>query len=189
MRRPSRTPRIPGSPHPWERIKIVQGGRRGYVPEATREYENRVAVFGKQAMAKKRMDTITEPVFVVAQFLVPRTREKHVFGGTLGGKKFITGSRPCTANARYRWPVRAEDGDLDNFLKAAKDGLVKGGVIADDRLIVSVMSWKEWDPDNQGRTLLIVYLDVPSSVDAIKALVTTRVLTVDKKDRKRAAIY
>lgn len=47
---------------------------------------------------------------------------------------------PTPAKPKYRWPTR--DGDLDKLERAVLDGMVKGGLLVDDRHVTKLTSEK-----------------------------------------------
>jgi Holliday junction resolvase RusA-like endonuclease len=93
------------------------GVMRTVTPDETRQYEEAVALVCRRAMADARAETFRCPL---EQEIVFR------FEGD-----------PAT------WPVAAADGDFDNLLKAVLDGMEKGGVFTNDRLVVRSTELKE----------------------------------------------
>lgn len=44
------------------------------------------------------------------------------------------------ARPTYRYPVQ----DVDKLARATVDGLVRGGVLSDDKHVVQLIAWKRW---------------------------------------------
>ena len=59
---------------------------------------------------------------------------------------------PRPKRPKYGWPVI---GDIDKLERACLDGLVQGGLIADDRHVVSLRSSKRFAPGSTGVTLRV----------------------------------
>ncbi len=95
-----------------------------YTPEKTREFEKAVAQCGLVAKAKAGVLSwssfpICVPVVALMTFYMVRPQ-------------------------RPKWPVPAGRPDLDNVEKSVLDGLVAGGVLKDDALIVDKVSRKRY---------------------------------------------
>ena len=58
---------------------------------------------------------------------------------------------PRPANPTYDWPTK--DGDVDKLERAVLDGLVRGGLIVDDRHVIDLCSSKRFGPP--GVTVMI----------------------------------
>ena len=58
---------------------------------------------------------------------------------------FFTMPRP--AKPRYRWP--SKDGDIDKLARTALDGLVRGGLLTDDRHVVDLIVHKRFAANDE----------------------------------------
>ncbi|WP_416406505.1 RusA family crossover junction endodeoxyribonuclease [Paracidovorax citrulli] len=107
---------IPGDPvaKARPRAAMVGGHARLYTPAKTEKYEARVAVFGQQAMAGCPAFTGPVALSVTALFSIPPSWPKK-----------------RQAAARAGTELHTKKPDLDNVIKAIKDGL-NGIVWADD---------------------------------------------------------
>lgn len=120
---------VPGTPAPKARPRLAK--RHVYTPASTSAYEQRIAKAAAKAMGKKRPSI--RPASVTLAFVLPPLK------------------RDCPEFATAR-------GDLDNYVKAALDGL-NGVVYADDKQVVGLAAGKYWgDPDNEVGTKVSVYL-------------------------------
>lgn len=107
---------IPGDPvaKARPRAAMVGGHARLYTPAKTEKYEARVAVFGQQAMAGRAPLEGALALSVVALFPIPASWPKK-----------------RQAAARAGTELHTKKPDLDNVIKAIKDGL-NGIVWGDD---------------------------------------------------------
>lgn len=107
---------IPGDPvaKARPRAAMVGGHARLYTPAKTEKYEARVAVFGQQAMAGRPALEGAVALSVTALFPIPPSWPKK-----------------RQAAARAGTELHTKKPDLDNVIKAIKDGL-NGIVWADD---------------------------------------------------------
>lgn len=113
---------IPGDPvaKARPRAAMVGGRARLYTPAKTEKYEARVAVFGQQAMAGRPALTGAVALSVAAYFPIPASWPKKRQEAARTGAELHT-KRP----------------DLDNVLKAIKDGL--NGIVWGDDSQVAVL--------------------------------------------------
>lgn len=113
---------IPGDPvaKARPRAAMVGGRARLYTPAKTEKYEARVAVFGQQAMAGRPALTGAVALSVAAYFPIPASWPKKRQEAARAGAELHT-KRP----------------DLDNVLKAIKDGL--NGIVWGDDSQVAVL--------------------------------------------------
>ncbi len=113
---------IPGEPvaKARPRAAMVGGRARLYTPAKTEKYEARVAVFGQQAMAGHPALAGAVALSVAAYFPIPPSWPKKRQEAARAGIELHT-KRP----------------DLDNVLKAIKDGL--NGIVWGDDSQVAVL--------------------------------------------------
>jgi Holliday junction resolvase RusA-like endonuclease len=78
-------------------------------------------------------EPIADPVYVTATFQFERPQSHLTARGALRG------------NAPTQ-PTGRNVGDVDKLLRAVLDGLVQGGAIKDDSLVVSAFACKMWAP-------------------------------------------
>ena len=99
---------IPGEPVAKGRARaFVRAGRVShYTPDKTENYEARVAIFARQAMAGALPLAGAVSLSVVARFSIPASWSKKRKQAAAEGREHVT-KRP----------------DLDNVLKAIKDGM------------------------------------------------------------------
>ena len=99
---------IPGEPVAKGRARaFVRAGRVAhYTPAKTENYEARVATFAQQAMAGAKPFGGAVALSVVARFSIPASWSKKRRQAAMDGLEYVT-KRP----------------DLDNVLKAIKDGM------------------------------------------------------------------
>jgi Holliday junction resolvase RusA-like endonuclease len=114
---------IPGDPVAKARARatMIAGRAQMYTPKKTENYEARVAVFAKAALADDRPLDGAVALSIVAWFPIPTSWSKKRRQAALDGREQHT-KRP----------------DLDNVLKAIKDGL-NGIVWRDDSQVVRLL--------------------------------------------------
>lgn len=124
---------VPGSPIAKGRARIttVGGFARAYTPAKTRTYEATVRHYAKADMAYKRIGVIHGPIKVeVKAFIeIPASWSKKKRAGAIDGS-VLPVSRP----------------DLDNYVKAALDGMNEV-VFNDDSQIVHLIATKIYSDD------------------------------------------
>lgn len=113
---------IPGDPVAKARARatMVAGRARMYTPAKTERYEARVAMFAQQAMAGAAMFEGAVALTVVALFPIPESWPKKRKAAALEGRELHT-KKP----------------DLDNVLKAIKDGM--NGIVWKDDSQVAIL--------------------------------------------------
>lgn len=113
---------IPGDPvaKARPRAAMVGGHARLYTPAKTEKYEARVAVFGQQAMAGRLPMDGAVALSVTALFPIPPSWPKK-----------------RQAAARAGTELHTKKPDLDNVIKAIKDGL--NGIVWGDDSQVAVL--------------------------------------------------
>ena len=121
---------VTGDPVAKGRARSTKSGRH-YTPTKTRDWENWVAMMALSKVA----ETFTGPVRLT---LVARVR------------------RPKSRPKRCRLPDRRPD--LDNYIKAAMDGLQKSGVWIDDAQVCELIAEKVYH-DKPGLEIKIEALD------------------------------
>lgn len=128
---------IPGKPVPKGRPRGTTAGCSGYVrfytPQATREYELKVAECARLAMAKDHWPIADKAVACELIFFVKRPKN-------------------CP-KSRVFPSVKP---DLDNYVKAVVDGM-SGIVFEDDKLIVDTHSAKRYAHD-EPKTLVRIWM-------------------------------
>lgn len=120
---------VPGQPQGKGRARAsMRNGRiHMHTPEKTAAYENRVALFGVQAMAAAGMKPMGGPLrlTVAAVFAVPASWSKAKRAAALAGQGHT--SKP----------------DIDNVVKAVADGL-NGVAWADDSQVCAIACRKTY---------------------------------------------
>ncbi len=117
---------VPGEPVGWQRpgVRVIGKGkaRRAqlYTQNKTEDYEALVRDVGRLAVIRARWPA-DRPVAV--ELLMMHKRPK-----------FPPKGHPCHGHEGRAWLTKKPD--VDNVAKAVLDGLVKGGVVADDVLVV-----------------------------------------------------
>lgn len=131
---------IPGDPvaKARPRAAMVGGHARLYTPAKTEKYEARVAVFGQQAMAGRAPLAGAVALSVAAYFPIPPSWPKK-----------------RQAAARAGTELHTKKPDLDNVIKAIKDGL-NGIVWADDSQVAVLRECRK------------AYSDTPSVVVTVE---------------------
>lgn len=97
---------IPVAPVAWERVKRGKHGQ-AYVPPKTASFKRAVSLYGHNAA---KSGPLVGPLKMTVKFVIPR---------------------PLTVKRESPW-VRP---DLDNYIKALKDGLI-GSVYEDDAQVI-----------------------------------------------------
>lgn len=117
---------VPGEPVAKGRARaFVRGGMVAhYTPAKTERYEARVAIFAQQAMGWRAPLAGAVALHVVAHFGIPASWPKKLRQAALDGREHVT-RRP----------------DLDNVLKAIKDGM-NGVTWIDDAQVVEISARK-----------------------------------------------
>lgn len=116
---------VPGKPVGKGRPRFVKASGRSYTPPATVAYEQAVAIAGRFARQDAKFtEPLSGPLVLWVTAVFPRP------------KRLMRKKDPAERMPHISSP------DLDNIVKAIGDGLIKGGVIADDRLICSVHAIK-----------------------------------------------
>ena len=140
---------IPGEPVAKGRARaFVRAGRVAhYTPAKTENYEARVAIFARQAMAGALPLAGAVSLSVVARFSIPASWSKKRRQAAMAGLVHFT-KRP----------------DLDNVLKAIKDGM-NGIVWLDDSQVVSLVDCRKEYAEQPGVDVIVAGLD-PAEVQA-----------------------
>lgn len=115
---------VAGDPAPQGSKRIVQpkGHRRPLLLEMSKKLPAwRAAVAAEAMLARQRYGTLTGPLALLATFTFTRPK------------------RPAHA-----YPTV----DLDKILRSTNDALVHGGLVADDRQVVSIVASKAWCVDD-----------------------------------------
>lgn len=117
---------VPGQPKAKGRPRFARRGAHvvTYTDDATASYEQMVGLLGRQAHDGPPLSVPCRVEFV-AVFERP---------GRLNRKKDPPGRVPMDS--------KAAGTDLDNIAKALLDGLMRGGVLADDKLVVELVCRK-----------------------------------------------
>lgn len=119
-----------GLPAPQgSKTAVVRGGRAILLEGATPnqrakhfQWRQAVASAAHEAVADTEPMIVAAAVTVVFRFPIPVSRTKH--------------------ERAFGWLWKKSAPDLDKLLRSTFDGLTDGGLIADDRLIVSVVATK-----------------------------------------------
>ena len=108
------------------RTTTISGHARMYTDARTASYENRVAVFAREALGSCRPFAAPVSLHLMARFVPPRSASKKMRAAMLAGD-VVPGKKP----------------DLSNILKACEDGM-NGIVYTDDALIVRIVADKRY---------------------------------------------
>lgn len=113
---------IPGIPVPKGRPQFNSKEKKAYTPKKTREFEERVSVFGKAYMNKYELKAFSQPldVEIVVYKKIPKSWSKKKKQKALDGLLLPT-----------------TPGDVDNYAKSILDGL-NGVTFKDDKFIISL---------------------------------------------------
>jgi Holliday junction resolvase RusA-like endonuclease len=103
---------VEGPPVPWQRVQ-PRGDGKAFVPKATREFEKRVAAYGRLASGP---EPYRGPVALTVTFYLGRAKN-------------------CPPG--LTWPIHQSCGDISNYLKAVEDGL-NSVIWRDDRQVAQV---------------------------------------------------
>ena len=135
---------VPGEPVAKGRARaFVRGGRVAhYTPDKTERYEARVATFAQQAMAGARPLVGGVALSVVARFSIPASWSKKRRQAAMDGLEHVT-KRP----------------DLDNVLKAIKDGM-NGIAWLDDSQVVRLVDCRKVYAEQPGVDVIVAGLEV-----------------------------
>ena len=135
---------VPGEPVAKGRARaFVRGGRIAhYTPDKTERYEARVATFAQQAMAGARPLVGGVALSVVARFSIPVSWSKKRRQAAMDGLEHVT-KRP----------------DLDNVLKAIKDGM-NGIAWLDDSQVVQLVDCRKVYAEQPGVDVIVAGLEV-----------------------------
>lgn len=135
---------VPGEPVAKGRARaFVRGGRVAhYTPDKTERYEARVATFAQQAMAGARPLEGGVALSVVARFSIPASWSKKRRQAAMDGLEQVT-KRP----------------DLDNVLKAIKDGM-SGVAWLDDSQVVRLVDCRKVYAELPGVDVIVAGLEV-----------------------------
>jgi len=137
---------IPGQPVAKGRARIttVGGFARAYTPAKTRSYENIVRSHAQQIMALRGLEPLEGPVALVleAHLQIPASWSKKKTAEAIAGS-IVPTSRP----------------DLDNYIKAALDGLNEV-VFKDDSQVVEISAKKVYSETPQ---LFVSIVKLPTS--------------------------
>lgn len=134
---------VPGEPVAKGRARaFVRAGRVAhYTPSKTANYESRVATFAKQAMAGAEPFSGAVALSVVARFSIPASWSKKRRQAAMDGLEHVT-KRP----------------DLDNVLKAIKDGM-NGIAWLDDSQVVRLVDCRKVYADQPGVDVIVAGLE------------------------------
>jgi len=135
---------VPGEPVAKGRARaFVRAGRVAhYTPSKTANYESRVATFAKQAMAGAEPFSGAVALSVVVRFAVPTSWSKKRRQAAVDGLEHVT-KRP----------------DLDNVLKAIKDGM-NGIAWLDDSQVVRLVDCRKVYAEQPGVDVIVAGLEV-----------------------------
>ena len=135
---------IPGEPVAKGRARaFVRAGRVAhYTPDKTENYEARVAIFARQAMAGALPLAGAVSLSVVARFSIPASWSKKRKQAAAEGREHVT-KRP----------------DLDNVLKAIKDGM-NGIAWLDDSQVVHLVDCRKVYAEQPGVDVIVAGLEV-----------------------------
>lgn len=137
---------IPGQPVAKGRARIttVGGFARAYTPAKTRSYENIVRNHAQEIMALRGLEPLEGPVALVleAHLQIPASWSKKKTAEAIAGS-IVPTSRP----------------DLDNYIKAALDGLNEV-VFKDDSQVVEISAKKVYSETPQ---LFVSIVKLPTS--------------------------
>jgi len=137
---------IPGQPVAKGRARIttVGGFARAYTPAKTRSYENIVRNHAQEIMALRGLEPLEGPVALLleAHLQVPASWSKKKTAEAIAGS-IVPTSRP----------------DLDNYIKAALDGLNEV-VFKDDSQVVEISAKKVYSETPQ---LFVSIVKLPTS--------------------------
>lgn len=115
---------VPGEPVPWSRA--LSNGSQRFTPAKLRQYETAVKLFAAQAMAGRPPFGRAVPISMLVEVVLP-------IPASWSNRK-----REAAAMGTVRPTGRP---DLDNFVKAALDGM-NGVVIEDDSSVVRIETTK-----------------------------------------------
>lgn len=113
---------MPIKAKPKQRPQWSKYSKRPRTPKATREFENKVATFGKAYMRKAKLTSFSEPL-KVSIIVIKATPKSWSIAKTLRALK--GGIAPTTL------------GDVDNYAKSILDGL-NGVAFEDDKYIIEL---------------------------------------------------
>lgn len=130
---------VPGKPVPKGRPRFGRG--RTFTPKTTRDYESRIAEAAAAAMAAAGVQRVAGRVSVIvdASVAIPSS---------------YRGRKRSDAILGYSFP----SGDVDNFAKAALDGM-NGIVWDDDKQVVQMGAAKRWAEDGGQLSIEVYFLD------------------------------
>ena len=122
---------VDGQPVPKGRPRLStrSGFARAYTPAKTVAYERKVASAAKEAMAGREPTGLPVAVSIRLGFQVPASWTKARKAQALEGRTY---------------PGRI---DVDNVAKAVLDGMLAGGVMVDDALVVDLRVSKRYAID------------------------------------------
>lgn len=122
-------------------IPGAQGSKRhvghGVMVESSkkvRPWRSDVKAAAEQAMLRRDWETVTGPVRVQVTFMFARPKSHYRTGRNAG---LLRDNAPAL-------PTSRAIGDNDKLQRSTFDALVAAGAIADDSLIVDVLSAKRW---------------------------------------------
>ena len=135
---------IPGDPvaKARPRAAMVAGRARLYTPAKTEKYEARVALFAQQAMAGRPVMAGPVALSVTALFPIPPSWTKKRQAAARAGTEHHT-KKP----------------DLDNVLKAIKDGM-NGIAWLDDSQVVHIVDCRKVYAEHPGVDVIVAGLEV-----------------------------
>lgn len=127
--------RVNGIPAPQGSKRHVGGGRMVEMSKAVGPWREAVRAEAQRAIEDATWHSGVDPgkpvsdaLSVTVVFVLARPKG-HMGGGQLGGKQYVKQSAPA-------YPAKRPD--LDKLARAVLDGLVMGGVMADDSQVVSL---------------------------------------------------
>lgn len=122
---------VPSEPQGWQRPGVQMRGRhpRLYTQQKTAAYEACVAQVAGFAAARQRWTHDGAPLRLEATMLHRRPRSTPP-------------GHPCRGHSGRAWLTKKPD--VDNVAKAVLDGLVRGGVIADDIAVCELVCRQFW---------------------------------------------
>ena len=126
---------VPGQPVAKGRPRFSSRGGfvRSYTPGPTRAYEAEVAIYAREAMVAQNVATFVGPLNCTITVRLERPNKPK--------NKLHPITRP----------------DLDNYVKAAMDGMQNGRVFADDSQIIHLVAHKEFAAD-PAQPEMVIYL-------------------------------
>ena len=129
--------RVNGQPAPQGSKRHVGGGRMVEMSKAVGPWREAVRAEAQRVDPASRWHGPSTSLMVTIVFVLPRPKT-HYSAAKMTGADRLTPVRPSAP----RYPAKRPD--LDKLCRAVLDGLVAGGVMADDAQVVSLSASKVW---------------------------------------------